>query len=82
MIEQLTFTQIKILRRLLELNREIPRKELAEYLGVTSSALNLPINVMRGELINVCQAKGRGNSHVISLTQRGSDLINALDTRL
>lgn len=78
MIEKITSQQFKILWQLLELNREVPRRELAEHLGVPSSSLNLPLTTMNGELIHVSQAPGRGNSHVVSLTERGRWVIEGM----
>lgn len=79
MVKQLTSMQLRILRRLLELNREIPRGELAEYLKVTSANLHIHLILLEdGDFIKIVQSPGRGNSHRLSITDKGKNLLSLL----
>ena len=64
----ITKSQNQILAKLSELNRELTRKELNEYLGLSSATLHYAIISLEARgLIEVRQSEGAGNSHLIKL---------------
>lgn len=65
-----TKSQTRILAELLKLNREVPRRELGENLGLSTATFHYGLMTL-GDLIIVRQSPGRGNSHLIKLSDEG-----------
>lgn len=67
--------QIKVIKLLFKLKREIPRKIIIEELKINPTSLQFTIDKLRYRdkpLISVRQNKGvQGNTHLISLTKEG-----------
>jgi len=74
--KKISNNQAKILAQLSKLNREITRKELNEYLGLSSATLHYSIiGLELLGLVGIKQAKGSGNSHIITLTEKGKSCL-------
>lgn len=87
MLKGLSPSQVKLLRELLKVNREISRQEILDNLRsegdpISMGSLNQAISRLHGTLIqsrNLKFQKGRGRPReVISLTDLGKALIHIL----
>ena len=75
-VEKITPNQVKLMRLLLQVNREITRKEIIEKIGLNPTSLQFAIKPMDGHFINV---KKEGNKDLLTLTEAGEMAIQAFN---
>ena len=75
-VEKITPNQVKLMRLLLELNREIPRKEIITNIKLNPTSLQFAIKPIEGYFLNV---KKIGNKDLLSLTVAGKMVIRAFN---
>ena len=75
-VEKITQNQVKLMRLLLNLNRETPRKEIIQHLKFNPTSLQFAIKPIDGYFLNV---KKEGNKDFLSLTDAGEMAINAFN---
>ena len=75
-VEKITNNQVKLMRLLLKLNREVPRKEIIHKINLNPTSLQFAIKPIDGYFIKV---RKEGNKDLITLTEAGTMAIKAFN---
>ena len=75
-VEKITPNQVKLMRLLLKVNREVPRKEIILKIGLNPTSLQFAIKPIDGFFIDV---KKEGNKDLLTLTKAGEMAIKAFN---
>lgn len=75
-VEKITPNQIRLMRLLLKINQETPRKEIIQRTSLNPTSLQFAIKPLDGFFINV---RKEGNKDFLSLTEAGIMVVNAFN---